>query len=515
MDIFTIACISSVFVLAIWLFSKWSFSYWKKVGLEYPQPEFLFGNTKGFLTRKLSFGDQMKVIYDELKSRGLKHGGFYMSFRPSYLPIDLDLIKTIMQKDFNHFVNHGLYFNEKSDPLSGHLFNLEDEKWRNLRARLTPTFTSGKIKMMFQTLVSCTSGLGNILTDHSIIGDAIDIKDVVSRFTTDVIGSVAFGIECNSLKDPDSEFRHWGKRIFTFDFMRRIKNNITMLIPRDIVIKTGIKLMSRDLEDFFMNVVRSTVQFRETHDVHRKDFMHLLLQLKNKGQIAEDDSTDKEIEIKAPGQLLTFNEIAAQCFVFFLAGFETSATTMTFALLELALNQDVQKKLREEINTVLDASDGEVTYEAIMKMSYLDKVVHETLRKHSPVPGTPRVCNKAYKVPGTDIVLEVGTRVHIPFQAIHWDPEYYPEPQKFDPERFSEENKSKRHPFAFLPFGEGPRICIGARFGLLQVKVGLTAIIRNFKVTLNEKTKTPIKYATNVFITSVDGDVWLNVEKIQ
>lgn len=85
----------------------------------------------------------------------------------------------------------------------------------------------------------------------------------------------------------------------------------------------------------------------------------------------------------------------------------------------------------------------------------------ETLRKHPAIPGTPRVCNKEYKIPGTDIVLEPGTRVHIPFQGLQRDPEYFPDPEKFDPERFSEENKAARPAFTFLTFGEGPRICIG------------------------------------------------------
>lgn len=85
----------------------------------------------------------------------------------------------------------------------------------------------------------------------------------------------------------------------------------------------------------------------------------------------------------------------------------------------------------------------------------------ETLRKHPPVPGTPRVCNKEYKVEGTNMILKPGMMIHIPFQGIQRDPEFFPDPEKFDPERFSEENKAKRPQLSFLAFGEGPRICIG------------------------------------------------------
>lgn len=90
----------------------------------------------------------------------------------------------------------------------------------------------------------------------------------------------------------------------------------------------------------------------------------------------------------------------------------------------------------------------------------------ETLRKHPPFPAVPRVCNKSYKIPHTDITLEKGTMVHISVQGVHRDPDYYPDPEKFDPDRFNEENKAKRHPYTFLAFGEGPRVCIGNKFVL-------------------------------------------------
>lgn len=89
-------------------------------------------------------GDQITRFYNEFKLRGLVGGGVYFSFIPTFIPVDLELIKNIVQRDFDHFVNHGFYVNEKDDPLSGHLFSLEDERWKYLRTKLTPTFTSGK-----------------------------------------------------------------------------------------------------------------------------------------------------------------------------------------------------------------------------------------------------------------------------------------------------------------------------------------------------------------------------------
>ncbi|KAH0813543.1 hypothetical protein GEV33_009247 [Tenebrio molitor] len=191
---------------------------------------------------------------------------------------------------------------------------------------------------------------------------------------------------------------------------------------------------------------------------------------------------------------LTMNELAAQAFVFFLAGFETSSNTMTFCLFELVSNPDIQEKLPQEVKDILDKYDNKLTYGGVIEMHYMEKVINETLRKYPPVPFLNRVCTKDYHVPGTDFIIEKGTKVMIQVLGIQRDPEHYPDPEKFDPERFSEENKKTRHPYTFLPFGEGPRICIGLRFGMMQTKVALTILLKNYKFSLGSKTALPLKF---------------------
>lgn len=164
----------------------------------------------------------------------------------------------------------------------------------------------------------------------------------------------------------------------------------------------------------------------------------------------------------------------------------------------------------------------------------------ETLRKYPPLTAITRNCVRDYKVPDIDVTIDKGTRVFIPILGLHHDPEYYPDPEKFDPERFSEENKKNRHPFQYIPFGEGPRICIGEyssypffwitvncfnslnnilglRFGLMQTKVGLTVLLRNYRFSLNNKTRVPprIDPYNNTFIYTSQDTVWLDTEKIK
>jgi cytochrome P450 family 6 len=124
-----------------------------------------------------------------------------------------------------------------------------------------------------------------------------------------------------------------------------------------------------------------------------------------------------------------------------------------------------------------------------------------------------RECTKDYKIPGTDVVLEKGMTTVIPVLALHHDPKYYPEPERFDPERFNEDEKAKRHHYVYLPFGEGPRICIGMRFGLMQTKVGLISILSKYQLNVSKKTAVPLVFDTKTVIMTTVGGMWLQIKK--
>ncbi|KAJ8973963.1 hypothetical protein NQ317_001369 [Molorchus minor] len=166
---------------------------------------------------------------------------------------------------------------------------------------------------------------------------------------------------------------------------------------------------------------------------------------------------------------------------------------MTFALYQMALHSEVQDRAREELKTVLGKYNGEMTYDSLNELKYMKQIIDEALRMYPPLPMVTRTCVERYKLPGEDIVLDAGTRVIIPIAGLHFDEDYFKDPNTFDPERFNEENKKNIPQYSYLPFGEGPRICIGERFGIMQTKVGLACILKNFKVSLSEKTIHPIR----------------------
>ncbi|XP_047000865.1 cytochrome P450 6k1-like [Schistocerca americana] len=320
-------------------------------------------------------------------------------------------------------------------------------------------------------------------------GESVEVRELIARFTTAVISSVAFGQECNCQRNSDHEFRQWGRTIFEPTWQAAISFVLNFVSPT-LMEYLRIKGGGSNVSKYFQQMVADTVAYREKNNLRRKDFMDLLIQLKNKGYVDPDKGeTVENGQQKGVGTTdkLSMEHMAAQAFVFFAAGFETSTAT-SFTLHELALNPDIQSKLHDEIDAVLEENGGEISYDAIGKMTYLDKVVSESLRKHPPAAVLNRECKQDYKIPDSDVVLEKGTPVVLSVLGLHHDPTHFPDPDRFDPERFSEEAKAKRHPYVYLPFGEGPRICIGMRMGLLQTKVGLTNILSKYSVRTTQKT---------------------------
>uniref|UniRef100_A0A1B6C600 Cytochrome P450 n=2 Tax=Clastoptera arizonana TaxID=38151 RepID=A0A1B6C600_9HEMI len=156
-----------------------------------------------------------------------------------------------------------------------------------------------------------------------------------------------------------------------------------------------------------------------------------------------------------------------------------------------------------------------VTYEIVQGMKYLDQVISENLRKHTPLLYFTRKVTRDYRIPGTDVVLNKNVGIIIPSYAIHNDPKYYPEPRKFDPERFSEQNASKLKKFTYMPFGGGPRLCVAKRFALLEQKITLTRLLPRFRFGVCEKTEYPLDYEPSTMFPIPKKGIWLKVERLQ
>nr|CAD7418480.1 unnamed protein product [Timema poppensis] len=375
-----------VFTLLLFVYLRYSYSYgyWKRKGITYiPVPTSIFGHVGDLILSRKPAGTVMMDLYNKLE--GKPYGGIFTITSPVLLVRDPEIIKQVFVKDFDHFVDRPLTIHEKINPLEGNLFMLKGDRWRWLRTKITPTFTSGKLKMMFHVLSDCASEMNAYVSTVANIQGSLEFREVIAKYTTDIIGTCAFGLQFNSLKNPDSEFRAMGRKIFQASAIKKAKILLAKAFPF-LAELFNISFFDKEASNFFLNVVNDTVEHREKNNISRNDFLQLLIQLKNKGHLAEDRTSGKEdshLYYKiGNGESRNDKEfelndglLAAQCFVFFLAGFETSSTTVSFCLYELALNPEVQERLREEVDTVLHKYKGAITYEVIQEMDYLSRVV--------------------------------------------------------------------------------------------------------------------------------------------
>ena len=355
--------LATVLVLG-YLYVRKQFSYWEDRGVPTVKPVLPYGNLKG-VSKTISLGERVRDVYLELKKTKSLIGGMYFFIAHNVLVFDLDLLRNIFVKDFANFQDRGMYVNEKGDPLSAHLFSIGGEKWRNLRPKLTPTFTSGKMRLMHLTILKVAEQFKDHLEEQ---GREVEIKELLAQFTTDIIGNVAFGLEMNSMKEKDNEFRTMGRRIFDVSSTNFVKRILALTFPK-LALKLNVTFLEKDISEFFMRSIKQTVDYREKNNVQRNDFLQLLMQIKNTGKLEGE-------ETEGDGGKLSFEELAAQTFVFFIAGFETSSSTMTFACYELARNPEIQDRARKEIQEVLQRHNGVLTYEATMELTYLEQIIN-------------------------------------------------------------------------------------------------------------------------------------------
>lgn len=140
-------------------------------------------------------------------------------------------------------------------------------------------------------------------------------------------------------------------------------------------------------------------------------------------------------------------------------------------------------------------------------------VIIETLRKYPPLPMLNRVCNAAWTIPNTNIVIEPGTAIVIPVHGIQNDAKFYPEPEQFIPERFSSESYKSFDEMPYLPFGEGPRNCVGIRLGRIQSKVGLILLLQKYSYELAGTSTKPLEMSKSTIVMTPVGGINLKISK--
>lgn len=440
-------------VFAVVLFVYYHFTkynnYWKKQNVPGPDPTFFFGNVRDLFFRKKAVGDIFQEIYDKYPEE--RFVGIFRMRTPNLLVKDLDIIKTILIKDFHAFSDRDVVFNEKD--LGTNLFHANGEVWQLLRNRFTPLFTSAKLKNMMHLMNKPADMLIDYMEQVTKVQQEQEVCGLVKRFAQANIAACAFGLDIDSFEAEAETLQRLDDKVFNITYSA----DLEMMYP-GILRKIGVSLFPKEVKKFFFKMTEDVIAATNGEPSSKNNFMDLILALRKEKRISgrkgENDYSEKILDI-------TDAVISAQSFIFFTAGYETSAGTMGFLFYQLALNPDIQDKVVAELQEVLAKHNGKFTFEAIMDMKYLGQVFDETLRMYPAIDTIRRSAGVDYKIPGTDVIIKKGQIVIIPVNVVHNDERNYPNPEVFDPERFSPENKAKRHFCAFIPFGQGPRQCIG------------------------------------------------------
>ena len=334
---------------------------------------------------------------------------------------------------------------------------------------MSPTFTSGKLKQMMIPIDKIADDVVDYVAERAKTDPVLDFKPITGGFTLDTVGHVAFGIKSNCHKGEDKEFMKSAADIFqTLDLNSWVNLVATWffnLFPGSITYLGIWPESAQKLRKMTHEVIDHRNQ-NNTPEVG--DFIDRLREFK---KVAEHPITDKMID--------------AQGMVFLSAGYESTANTIGSMIYICATQPEIQEKIVQEICD--EIGSDEICHDSISKLNFLEACIMETLRMYPPFTDHFRTCTKDSVVNG--IKVKKGTMIRMPNYPAHFDPEFFPEPEKFKPERFFKENADKLVPYTWRPFGSGNRVCIAQRFAILEIKIFMAKLLAKLKVSATPKTK--------------------------
>ncbi|XP_032666496.1 cytochrome P450 4C1-like [Odontomachus brunneus] len=404
--------------------------------------------------------------------------GLHINFVSIRHPDDMEVILN----NTKH-IEKGIFYNFLHSWLNNGLLTSTGAKWHSRRKMLTPAFHFNILREFFNILTEEGERMVQKLKNDGVV--EMNLEPFISEHTLNIICETAMGTSLHSLGEAQVKYRQEVREMGRF-FMYRLMNpwftNDTLfaLSPEGRKHKKTVQ----NLHGFTEKIIAERKAY---HKLTNDKYLYNII---NKDAMetdnAEIDTTQKKrlamldlLILASRENHLSDLDIREEVDTFMFEGHDTTSLSICFTLLLLAEHKDIQDRVREEVNTVMKECEGKLTMTSLQNLSYLERCLKESLRLYPSVHSIARIIADDVKLRDS-YVIPRGTMVHLNIYDVNRDPNFWPNPDVFDPDRFLPEKTKNRHPYSYLPFSAGPRNCIGQRFAMLELKVIIALLVHNF-----------------------------------
>jgi cytochrome P450 len=375
-----------------------------------------------------------------------------------YFVNDPELVKTVLRETNSRFDKNSALYSQFRKAFGTGLVIAEGKHWQRQRRLLQPHFSPAAVRASFGIMSDCVDQLvkrweGYVKSDvtFNMVGEMHDL-------TLDIAGSTLLGGNFAAAKRDIARWTHH-INVYSASLPLPVVSNLWFPTPKNLSLKRTL----REFKVFISGVVEERKS--GATEAVEAGLLNALLE-------AQDPET---------GERMSEDQLFAEILGVIIGGHETSSAALTWAWYELAKHPEVEKKLHAELGEVLKGERPALNH--MPQLKYTRMVINETMRLHPPFWFENR--NAMEDVEMWGVTIPKGSMVAFSRYSLHRHPEYWPEPERFIPERFAEDNTHTKH--AYVPFGGGPRVCIGINLATMELVLALATMAQRFRVELRER----------------------------